>query len=90
MQLFNSILQGSENQPIIIFPADHGNLYSRIRGTDLRKSYVDIYAAYYLPDKNQVELPKAFTLVNTFPLILNEVFEADFETRGNRLLEVLN
>lgn len=90
LRLFDTILQGSDNQPVILFQADHGSLYGKPTAAGGRMSHFDIYAAYYLPDSYQLEIPKTFTSVNTFPLILNEVFEADFQTRENRLLEILN
>ena len=90
LRLFDTILQGSDSQPVIVFQADHGSLYGEPTTADRKMLHFDIYAAYYLPDSYQVEIPKTLTLINTFPLILNEVFEADFQIRENRLLELLN
>lgn len=90
LHLFDTILQGSKNQPVIIFQADHGSVYGEPTTADREMLHFDIYAAYYLPDSYQVEIPNTLSLVNTFPLILNEVFEADFDIRENRRIELVN
>ena len=89
LRLFDTILDKSDNEPVIIFQADHGSLYGQPRALDLRMVHFDIYASYYLPESFDIEIPQTFSLVNSFPLILNQVFGTEFEMRENRLLEVL-
>ncbi len=89
LEMIDAILTNSENQPVIIFQADHGSTYGNPRTKDDRGIHFDVYAAYYLPDAYSIALPKAYTLVNTFPLILNAVFEMDYELRPDRLIEIL-
>lgn len=90
LRLIDMILEGSANEPVIIFQADHGSVYGYATTEDRRMVYFDIYAGYYLPDSFSLDFSQAWTLVNSFPLILNEVFGADFEIHDNRLLEILD
>ncbi len=87
LYLIDSILTASENPPIIIFQADHSSIMGDAPKSR-RMTYFDIYAAYYLPPPHSVDFPRPFTTVNAFPLILNEVFDADFEILSDRLFEM--
>ena len=69
LQLVDNILDGSTNQPIIIFQADHGSTYGEVRTRDRRSTHFDTYAAYYLPDTFSIDWPEPYTLINAFPLI---------------------
>ena len=89
LEMIDTILANSENQPVIIFQADHGSTYGNPRTKDNRGIHFDVYAAHYLPDAYSMALPKPYTLINTFPLILNAVFEMDYELRHDRLIEIL-
>ena len=89
LEMVDIILQGAENQPVIIFQADHGSIYGRGGSQDNRSTLFDVYAAYLLPDSFALDIPASFTLINTFPLILNEIFETDYSLKDNRLIELL-
>ena len=87
LRLIDTILQGSRNPPIIIFQADHGSTLGDNWSEEGRKTLFDTYAAYYLPKPYSIDIPKPFTLVNSFPLILNEVFGTDIQLQLNTLIE---
>ena len=88
LQMVDTILENSENQPVIIFQADHGSIYGDPRTDDNRAIHFDSYAAYYLPNSFSMELPQPFTLINSFLLIMNAIFETDYQLRQDRLFEV--
>lgn len=52
-------------------------------------THFDTYSAFHLPDGYSVNVPEPYTLINTFPLILNEVFGAEYGMKENRLYELL-
>ena len=85
--MIDSILENSRNEPIIIFQADHGTFFGRVWTDDRRLTLFESYAAYKNPDSYSVVFPKPFTLINTFPLILNEVFGTEYEFREDLLFE---
>ena len=89
LQMFDSILANSQHEPIIIFQADHGSTFGRPATSDGRSTHFDVYAAYYLPEGYSIDFPKPYTLINTFPLIMNEVFGTDFPLQEDRLFELL-
>ncbi|MCY3799362.1 MAG: hypothetical protein OXG84_16255 [Chloroflexi bacterium] len=88
IEMVDIILDGSRHQPIIIFQADHGSRFGALRGSDRRKVYFDVYSAYALPDQYSLDIPRPHTNINTFPLILNSVFDAGFDLQDNRLIEL--
>ncbi len=89
LQMIDTILQEGQNPPVIIFQADHGSIYGEVWTKDQRLTHFDTYAAYYLPESYAIEIPKPYTLINTFPLILNEIFDTNFEWQEDRLMELL-
>ena len=89
LQLFDTILENSPNPPVVIFQADHGSTYGYPNRADKRYIHFDTYAAYYLPDGYALDFPRPYTLINSFPLILNEVFATDYELQEDRLMELL-
>ena len=89
LQMFDTILDGSRYPPIIIFQADHGSKYGSVRADDRRLIHFDTYAAYYLPESYAIRFPQPYTIINSFPLIFNEVFAADFPIQDDRLFEIL-
>ena len=88
IELIDTILAGSQHQPVIIFQADHGSTDGKIRGGGYRLIHFDMYAAFYLPDQYALDLPQPYTTINTFPLILNALFNTRLEFRDNRLYEL--
>ncbi len=89
IEMVDTILEGSRHQPVIIFQADHGSTFGLSRSPDGRLIHFDVYFAYALPDQYSLDIPRPFTNVNTFSLILNAVFDADFKSKDNRLFALL-
>ena len=85
LQMIDEILENSQNPPIIIFQSDHGSTYGALDADDGRATHFGVYAAYHLPDNYSLDLPEAYTLINTFPLILNAVFGTTYDMQENRL-----
>ena len=88
IEMVDTILEVSPHQPIIIFQADHGTINGYVRSYERRLVHFDVYSAYFVPDQYTMEIPQPHTTINTFPLILNSVFDAGLEFRENRLFEV--
>ncbi len=90
IEMVDIILEGSLHHPVIIFQADHGMRYGELRSADgIRgRTYYDIYSAHLLPDSYSLVVPRPYTSVNTFPLILNAMFDTDFKMQDNRLYAV--
>ena len=93
LQMFDYILKRSKNPPVIVFLADHGSIYGygrrRTPNSDtFGRTLFDVYAGIYLPSSYSLEVPRPFTLVNAFALILNAVFETEFEQQEDRLFEL--
>ena len=89
IEVVDIILEGSRHQPVIIFQADHGSYFGRLRSTERRKIFFDVYSAYHLPNQYSLDIPRSFTNINTFPLVLNAVFDGKFAFKDNRLFELL-
>ena len=87
--LIDEILAGSQHQPIIVFQADHGSTNGSVQSLDERLIHFDVYSAVFIPDQFTVTVPRPFTTINTFPMILNAVFDAGFEFSDDRLFENL-
>ena len=88
LETIDRILDGSQHEPIIIFQSDHGSTYGNHTRRSLRIHF-DAYSAYYVPAAYSMDVPQPHTFINTFPLILNAVFDAGLELRENRLIERL-
>lgn len=88
LETIDRILKGSRHEPIIIFQSDHGSTYGNHTRGSLRIHF-DAYSAYYAPAAYSLDIPQPHTFINTFPLILNTVFDAGLELRKNRLIERL-
>ncbi len=87
LQMIDTILRRSQHPPIIIFQADHATTYGDVWTSDDRLIHFDVYAAYYFPDIFSVDFPLSYTLINSFPLMLNELFGATFELQENHLYD---
>ncbi len=85
LRMIDEILENSQNPPIIIFQSDHGSTYGSLYDDDGLATHFDVYAAYHLPDTYSLDLPETYTLINTFPQILNAAFGTTYEMRENRL-----
>lgn len=89
LTVIDKILNESENEPIIIFQSDHSSTYGISTGGS-RRIHFDAFSAYYVPHAFELAVPRPFTFVNTFPLILNLVLAEDIELQDNRLIEIIN
>ena len=88
VDMIDAILAGSRHEPVIIFQADHGSTKGEVRTAQWRPIHFDVFSAYYLPARYTIEIPHPHTNINTFPLILNAVFDAGFALKENRLFEL--
>ena len=88
LHMIDIILEGSQNQPVIVFQADHGTTYGRVWTDDDHLTHFDTYAAYLLPDSFSISFPRPFTLINAFPLIFNEVFDTNYPFQNNQLIDI--
>jgi hypothetical protein len=69
LPILKTVISNSKNPPIIILMGDHG-LSGTNRPTDL--------LAYYLPGNGNAKLYPTISPVNSFRLIFNEYFGADY------------
>ena len=90
LNMIDTLFELSENPPVIIFQGDHGSTYGDVWTADKRLTHFDTYAAYFLPDPFLISLPKPFTLINSFALILNELFDTEYDMQEDRLYELLD
>jgi hypothetical protein len=92
--LVNQLVTKSKRPPIIILQADEGPhpIKNRLRGMgtwkkasrDTLKEKLGILNALYLPDIDEDLLYPSMTPVNTFRLIFNNYFGADYKLLPNR------
>ena len=90
LEMIDSIFETSEHEPVVIFQADHGSTYGSVGTIDEKLTHFDVYSAYYVPDSQGLQIPRPFTLINTFQLVLNTVLDAKLEPQDDRLLEMLS
>lgn len=90
LEMIDAILEESRNPTVIVFQADHGSIHLDLDGAEKetwsRISFAP-YTAYYLPESYSITFPEPFTLINTFPLLFNEIFQTNFELNDDRLFE---
>jgi hypothetical protein len=81
-ETIDEILSSSPKPTIIVLQADHGP-GSRLDWENpdgvFLKERMSILNAYYLPDSDYKQLYDGITPVNTFRLIFNQYFHADYE-----------
>lgn len=88
LQMIDAILENSQHQPVIIFQGDHGSTHGHSSFGD-RYTHFDSYAAYFLPNGHSLDIPQPYTFINSFPLILNEVFATNYEFQNDHLMELV-
>ena len=88
LNTLDSILAASDGQALIIFQADHATTWGRNNPKYEPPTQFDIYAAYFLPDGFDLELPQPFTMINSFTMLLNEVFDIGLEWQPDRLYAI--
>lgn len=86
--LVNTLLSGTDPEPIIIMQGDHGPAATGDRlgppTESLIKERMRIFNAYYLPGHGQEILYDSITPVNTFRLIFNHYFNASYDLLEDR------
>ena len=87
MQVIDTLLEGSATPPIIIIQGDHGpgNYFDMVELDDtcLKERY-SILNAYYFPEQDYDALYPSISPVNSFRVVLNQYFGADFELLDDR------
>lgn len=86
-ELVNIILSKSKTPPVIIIQGDHGPgaylVWDSVEETNLRERF-GILNAYYFPGNNDEKLYRSISPVNTFRVIFNQYFNADFPLLEDR------
>lgn len=74
-KMVDTIQQRSSTPPVIIIQGDHGfrSDYRRPRDDEFYN-----FNAFYFPDKNMPPLPDSLTSVNTFRVVFNRLFKANY------------
>jgi len=78
-KLVDALLEKSETPPIIILQSDHGIRPRCPQRVDIgTEEWQKILNAMYLPGMNYSEISPAISPVNTFRLVFNHYFDADY------------
>ena len=87
IEAVDSILRQSKHRPIIIIQGDHGsrmNLdWESLARTDLREPFSNLNT-YLVPDRVRRDLTDSITAVNSFRIILTDVFGAGYPRLPDR------
>lgn len=81
-ELIETLLNNSQQQPIIILQADHGARIPTVRNPE--PLWFSILNAYYLPDGNISALYPSISPVNTFRMIFNTYFHTSYTLLPDR------
>lgn len=85
LEVVDAILHKSRIPPIIIIQGDHGpSVTPWDRYDDALREKFGILNAYYLPGNGKKDLYEEISPVNTFRLVFNEYFGANFELLQDR------
>ncbi|MCP4566213.1 MAG: hypothetical protein GY841_01395 [FCB group bacterium] len=86
-KIINHLLDNSETSPIIILQGDHGSLFPRDSAGNVKTAYEEkfsILQALYLPGREDISFGDDISPCNSFRVIFNQYFKADFELFENR------
>ena len=98
--LISQIINNSNPKPMIILQSDEGPFDEEFRGgvggkidwaklsTKSLRSHLKILNAYYLPETENSNLYPTITPVNSFRLIFNRYFDANFETLPDKIFMI--
>ncbi len=79
-EVVDALLSGPGNPPVIVIQGDHGTAFAGDDFTEsVYKERMRIFNAYHLPDGGNDLLYESVTPVNTFRIIFNRYFGADYE-----------
>ena len=87
-QIVDQIISRSEQPPVIILQGDHGPsslLDDKLSNPDPEnlRERMRIFNAYFFPNVDDGTLYNEITPVNTFRVLLNQYFDANFELAGD-------
>lgn len=80
-ELVNTLIEESEEPPVIVIQADHGP------GFPNRMTF-GIFSAYYLPGRSHSALYPSITPVNSFRTVFNTYFDTEYELLPDRAYKV--
>ena len=87
LQAIDAILKQSKHRPVIVLQGDHGSRLSldweSLEKTDVREPF-SILNAYLVPSTVQSKLYQTITPVNSFPVVLDGLFDARIKRQPDR------
>ena len=83
-----ALVEAAPRETVIILQADHGSTYGTFHYRNPHNTYFKVYAGYYLPAGFELMFPNPFTVVNSFPLLLNALFDTDFGLQEDRFFSL--
>lgn len=94
MELIDAILSQSTVPPLIVLQADHGPRIATAAVSPFNPQALNdrlaIFSAYYLPDGRKDILYDSITPVNTFRILFNHYFNADYELLPDESYQLIN
>ena len=87
-EVVDELLTDLENPPIIIIQADHGSQFDfdpSNTSNEYLEQVTSIFSAYYLPGMEKNLPTDVITPVNTFRIIFNSYFNADYDLLENKI-----
>ena len=78
------LIEASPRETVVILQADHGSTFGTFHNKHPDNTYFPVYAGYYLPPGLELDFPDPYTLVNSFALLLNALFDTAFDLEEDR------